>query len=102
MICLFLTSGISYKVASGYLYEKESSNAELLAKQNAEKIAEWIHGYVVYLETAAASMEALNLTDFEGQCAFFQEMLKKSNAADDTLYDIYFTNVRWRRNCRKR
>lgn len=52
MICLFLTSGISYKAASGYLYKKEGSNAELLAKQNAEKITEWIHGYVVYLQTA--------------------------------------------------
>lgn len=92
MICLFLTSGISYRIASGYLYDKESGNAALLAQQNAEKIAEWIHGYVVYLDTTAASMEALGITDFDGQCVFLRDMLQKSNAVDDTLYDIYFTN----------
>lgn len=92
MICLFLTSSISYKVASGHLYDQESSNAALLAQQNAEKIAEWIHGYVVYLETAAASMEVLRITDFDEQCAFFRDMLQKNNEKDDTLYDIYFTN----------
>lgn len=92
MICLLLTSGISYRIASGYLYDKESGNAALLAQQNAEKIAEWIHGYVVYLETTAASMEALGITDFDGQCVFLRDMLQKSNAVDDTLYDIYFTN----------
>lgn len=92
MICLLLTSGISYRIASGYLYDKESGNAALLAQQNAEKIAEWIHGYVVYLDTTAASMEALGITDFDGQCVFLRDMLQKSNAVDDTLYDIYFTN----------
>lgn len=92
VICLFLTSGISYGIASRRLYDKESSNAELLARQNAEKIAEWIHGYVIYLDTVASSMEVLNLNDFEGQCVFLKDMLEKSNAADDTLYDIYFTN----------
>lgn len=92
MICLFLTSSISYKVASGHLYDQESSNAALLAQQNAEKIAEWIHGYVMYLETTAASMEVLNLTDFDEQCAFLTDMLQKNNEKDDTLYDIYFTN----------
>lgn len=92
MICLFLTSGISYWIASGHLYEKESGNAALLAQQNAESIAEWIHGYVVYLDTAAASMEVLGITDFDAQCAFLADMLTKSNASDDTLYDIYFTD----------
>lgn len=92
MICLFLTSSISYWIASGYLYSRESGNAALLARQNAETIAEWIHGYVVYLDTVASSMETLGITDFEEQCAFLTDMLQKSNAADDTLYDIYFTN----------
>lgn len=94
MICLFLTSSISYRVASGHLYDQESSNAALLAQQNAEKIAEWIHGYVVYLDTAAASMEVLGITDFDEQCAFLKDMLEKNNAVDDTLYDIYFTDER--------
>lgn len=92
VICLLLTSGISYKIALGYLYDKESRGAEFLAQQNAEKIAEWIHGYVVYLDTVASSMEVLEITDFEEQCVFLKDMLQKSNAADDTLYDIYFTN----------
>lgn len=92
IICLFLTSGISYEIAARRLYDKESAAAELLAKQNAEKIGEWIHGYVVYLETATSSMEVLNMTDFEEQCTFLTDMLEKSNAQDDTLYDIYFTN----------
>lgn len=70
IICLFLTSGISYTVASRRLYDKEGSNAELLAKQNSEKIAEWIHGYVIYLDTVADEMEASGITDFEEQCAF--------------------------------
>lgn len=92
IICLLLTSGISYGIASRRLYEKESSNAELLARQNSGKIAEWVHGYVVYLGTVADEMEALEIKDFEEQCAFLQRMLEKSNAVDDTLYDIYFTN----------
>lgn len=92
IICLFLTSGISYTVASRRLYDKEGSNAELLAKQNSEKIAEWIHGYVIYLDTVADEMEASGITNFEEQCAFLSSMLEKSNARDDTLYDIYYTN----------
>lgn len=92
IICLTLTSTISYRIASKRLYEKESSQAELIARQNAEKIAEWIHGYVVYLNTVADEMEASGMTDFAGQCEFLQNMLAKSNASDDTLYDIYYTN----------
>lgn len=92
IICLLLTSVISYNIASQRLYDKESSNAELLAKQSAKQIGEWVHGYATYLETVAANMEALNMEDFEVQCTYMKEMLAKNTEEDDTLYDIYYTN----------
>lgn len=92
LICLAVTSVMSYLVASRRLTTMAGENATLLTERSAREIDEWIHGYAVYLETVADTMEMEKITEYEAQCSFLADMLGRQNEIDDTLYDIYFTS----------
>ena len=92
LICLAVTSVMSYLVASRRLTTMAGENATLLTERSAREIDEWIHGYAVYLETVTDTMETEKITGYEAQCSFLADMLVRQNEVDDTLYDIYFTS----------
>lgn len=92
LICLAVTSVMSYLVASRRLTAMAGENATLLTERSAREIDEWIHGYATYLETVADTMEMQEITVYEEQCGYLADMLGRQNEIDDTLYDIYFTS----------
>lgn len=90
LVCLIITAVISYATASVKLQEKECEKAVLQAENGAAEIDEWLYGYATYLEMAAATMEAENLTDFDAAAAYLETLLTDYNE-DGILYDIYLT-----------
>lgn len=92
LICLAVTSVMSYLVASRRLTTAAGESATLLTERSAREIDEWMHGYATYLETVADTMEMEKITEYEDQCSYLAAMLGRQNEMDDTLYDIYFTS----------
>lgn len=90
LFCLIITAVISYSTASGRMQEKESEKAELLAQNSAGEIDKWLHGYAVYLEMAAAALEAEEITSLEPAAKYLTKLLNDYNE-DNVLYDIYLT-----------
>lgn len=92
LICLAVTSTISYLVASRRMTSMAGEQAALLTQRSAREIDEWINGYATYLETVAETMEMEKMVGYEEQCGYLSDMLARQNQKDDTLYDIYFTS----------
>lgn len=90
LFCLIITAVISYSTASDRLREKESEKAELLAQNSAEEIDKWLSGYATYLEMAAATLEAEDITEFQKAVDYLTKLLNEYNEGG-VLYDIYLT-----------
>lgn len=91
LICIGLTSAISYSNASKKLREREGENVRLLAEKSAEQINVWLHGQAEFLDTVAASMEVGGNLDHQYLCTYLSLILEGYNT-DGFLYDIYYTS----------
>ncbi len=92
VICLGITSFISYISTSGELKNKESENAEALAEKSAEEIELWIKEQEVFLDTVAASIEVEAKTEHEPLLTYLTNLLENYND-NDVLYDIYYVSA---------
>lgn len=91
IICLGISSLISYVNTSGELRNQERKNAESLAQNSAEEIEVWLKEQEVFLDTVAATVEIEGKTDHETLLTYLTELLESYNA-DNVLYDIYYVS----------
>lgn len=91
VICLTISSMISYVNTSGELKNTEHKNAESLAQNSAEEIELWLKEQEIFLDTIAATIEIDNRTEHEPLLTYLTELLENHNK-DNVLYDIYYVS----------
>ncbi|RKI78420.1 hypothetical protein D7V83_17100 [bacterium 0.1xD8-71] len=100
MICIGLTAGISYGLASSIMMDSSVTNENLTSQKAAQEIESWMAVKGEFLNTVKADLEINKTTDYEQLRAQMKQLLDNYNA-DDCIYDIYFTYPGSRRTDRR-
>lgn len=90
MICIGLTAGISYGLASSIMMDSSLKNQLVTSERAAQEIETWMLVKGEFLNTAKADLEISGELDYQGLRKYLKRLLEDYNA-DDCIYDIYFT-----------
>lgn len=90
MICIGLTAGISYGIASSIMMNSSLKNQAVTSERAAQEIETWMLVKGEFLNTVKAQIEISGELDYQGLREHLKRLLEDYNA-DDCIYDIYFT-----------
>lgn len=90
MICIGLTAGISYGIASSIMMDSSLKNQAVTSERAAQEIGTWMLVRGEFLNTVKAQIEISGELDYQGLRERLKRLLEDYNA-DDCIYDIYFT-----------
>lgn len=91
VICLTISSVISYVNTSGELKNTERENAESLVQKSAEEIEFWLKEQAIFLDTVADTIEIDGRMEHGPLLIYLTELLENHNK-DNVLYDIYYVS----------